>query len=63
MAEAWGGEAGGEGWSDGEGRRRQTLDPIIPPQPLVKTASRKLVKAVPTVTGALKLRPGKLEGA
>lgn len=53
--EAWGGSGEGEGWrwegwreegsgSGGEGRRRQTLDPIIPPQPLVKTTSRKLVK-------------------
>lgn len=57
-----GGSVGERGYQEGEGegRRRQTLDPIIPPQPLVKTPSRKLVKK--PVCG-LEGPPPLLEGA
>lgn len=54
----------GEAWGVGkrdrvrEGQRRETLNPIISPQPLVKTASRKFMKSFPTVT----LWPEELEG-
>lgn len=46
----------GEAWGVGkrdrvrEGQRRETLNPIISPSPLVKTASGKFIKPFPTVT-------------